>query len=86
MIQPESFPNLTVIDGGRAKQYGEEARMEYRVLCDEVELLAFSIQSEVASLRIPSMTAIALAGRIGVLVSRARVELDRLTGPEGSAA
>lgn len=86
MIDRQVVPSLTVLDGGRAKQHREEARMEYRALCDEVEHLAFSIQTEVASLRIPSMTAIALAGRIGVLVSRARVEMDRLTGPEGSAA
>lgn len=83
----EVAPVLTVLQGGRAvkAQHFEEAAIEYRVLCDEVELLAFGIQTEVGSLQVPSMTAIALAGRIGVLVSRARAEIDRLTSPDGAA-
>lgn len=87
MVLPAEQPvALTVLQGGLVKQHREEARIEYRVLCDEIESLALGIQTEVGSLHVPSMTAIALAGRIGVLVSRARDELDRLTGPEGSAA
>lgn len=87
MVLPaEQRVALTVLEGGRAKQHRDEARIEYAALCDEVSLLAVGIQTEVGSLQVPSMTAIALAGRIGVLVSRARAELDALTGPEGGAA
>lgn len=86
MIDPQlSYPALTVIEGGRARQHREEARIEYAVVLDEVSLLAMGIQTEVASLQVPSMTAIELAGRIGSLVSKARAELDFLTRPDGAA-
>lgn len=81
----EAQPTLTVIEGGRAKQHREEAGIEYRVLLDEVERLATSIQTHVAAMHVPSMGAMQDAGRIGLLVTRARAELDDLTRPDDAA-